>query len=175
MKFNITWAGLIVMAIMASAHATEGDSARAQPINRNPQAAHQPVKIVKPVAKGSDFIGKAVINPQGEALGEIIDLAVSGAQGRVIYAVLGSGGFLGIGQDLHAIPLGAFRKAANGDDLVLDVSKSRLDAQAGFDEDHWPAQASDQLVARSVPFEATRRDAGPQRPAVTKFDNKIVR
>ena len=44
------------------------------------------------------IIGSKVINLKGETLGKIEDLVVDIDTGRILYAVLDSGGFLGIGE-----------------------------------------------------------------------------
>jgi hypothetical protein len=85
------------------------------------QTANKVLAAPKRVTKGSDYIDKTVIHPNQEALGEIVDLATDGAQGRVIYVVLGSGGLFRIGQDLHAVPLSVFSKTSKEDDLALDI------------------------------------------------------
>lgn len=178
MKFIITLASsLILVGSGVSAHAAgaEGNMDRAHQMNRNSHAAHKVLAAARRMAKESDYIGKAVVNFRGETLGEVIDLAIDGAQGRVIYAVLGSGGLFGIGRTVHAIPLRAFSKVAAEDELVLDVPKARLDSQPGFDDDHWPAKANRRLIDRPVSSTSTLRRPGPQTPAVAKPGDKGVR
>jgi len=48
------------------------------------------------IQKASDLIGKSVENPRGETLGEVQDLAIDAERGRIVYAVLSFGGFLGM-------------------------------------------------------------------------------
>ena len=54
-------------------------------------ADNLPWKLVK----GSTFIGADVENPNGEALGEIKDVVIDRATGRIAYAVVSFGGILG--------------------------------------------------------------------------------
>ncbi|HTD18458.1 MAG TPA: PRC-barrel domain-containing protein, partial [Ktedonobacteraceae bacterium] len=60
------------------------------------------------LVKGSTFIGADVENPQGQNLGDIKDMVIDRASGRIAYAVVSFGGFLGMGEKLFAVPWGAF-------------------------------------------------------------------
>lgn len=51
-----------------------------------------------------ELTGNQVKNPQGEDLGNIEELAIDVASGRIAYAVLSFGGFLGLGDKSFAIP-----------------------------------------------------------------------
>ena len=62
--------------------------------------------------KGSTFMGADVENPQGQNLGDIKDVVIDRASGRIAYAVVSFGGFLGLGEKLFAVPWGAFLKPA---------------------------------------------------------------
>lgn len=93
--------------------------------------------------------GDDVINQQGENLGEIKKIMIDVQSGRVAYAVLSSGGFLGIANKLFAIPWGALTLDAGRKCFVLDVDKERLKNAPGFDKDHWPSMA-DVTWAREV-------------------------
>jgi len=85
--------------------------------------------------------GDSVVNRQGEKLGEIRDIMIDVPSGRVGYAVLSSGGFLGMGDKLFAIPWNALTLDADNERFILDVPKERLDSAPGFDKDHWPSMA----------------------------------
>ena len=49
-------------------------------------------------------IGSKVVNAQNEDLGKIEDLVIDAGAGRIAYAVLSFGGFLGMGDNYFAIP-----------------------------------------------------------------------
>ena len=85
--------------------------------------------------------GDEVINTLGDELGEIKDIMLDVRSGRVAYAVLSSGGFLGLGDKLFAIPWSALTLDADRKCFVLDVDKEHLKEAPGFDEDHWPTMA----------------------------------
>ncbi len=92
-----------------------------------------------------------VHNRSGENLGKIKDLVVDARTGKISYAVLDFGGFLGIGDKWFAVPWHAFKYEAsnNEEHLVLDVSKDRLKNAPGFDSSHWPNMA-DPSFSRNI-------------------------
>ena len=53
--------------------------------------------------------------------------------GRVAYAVLSFGGFLGMGEKLFAVPWSALTLDTVNKRFVLDVTKERLKDAPGFD------------------------------------------
>jgi surface antigen len=62
--------------------------------------------------------------------------------GRVAYAVLSFGGFLGMGNKLFAVPWHAFTIDEENKEFVLDVDKKVLENAPGFDKDNWPDMAN---------------------------------
>lgn len=52
----------------------------------------------------NDYIGKAVYNPNNESIGDVNDLIIE-EDGGVVAAVVGVGGFLGIGEKDVAVPM----------------------------------------------------------------------
>lgn len=85
--------------------------------------------------------GDKVINPAGEDLGNIEEIMIDVPSGRVAYAVLASGGMLGIGEKLFAIPWSALTLDVGRKCFLLDVDAERLKQAPGFDKDHWPSMA----------------------------------
>ncbi|MHB8100707.1 MAG: PRC-barrel domain-containing protein [Methanosarcina sp.] len=82
--------------------------------------------------------GDKVINMAGEHLGKIEDLMIDLEYGRIVYAVLSFGGFLGIGNKLFAIPWEALSVRPHEHSFALNVSKEVLEKAQGFDKDKWP-------------------------------------
>jgi sporulation protein YlmC with PRC-barrel domain len=85
--------------------------------------------------------GDSVVNSSGEDLGNIEAIMLDVTGGRIAYAVLSFGGFLGMGNKLFAIPWSALTLDAAEKRFILDVSKEQLKAAPGFDKDHWPSMA----------------------------------
>ena len=96
--------------------------------------------------RGNTFIGADVQNPQGQNLGDIKDIVIDRASGRIAYAVVSFGGFLGMGEKLFAVPWGAFSQKVDKDTFVLNVDKERLKNAPGFDAHNWPQMASREWV-----------------------------
>jgi sporulation protein YlmC with PRC-barrel domain len=99
-----------------------------------------------PILSTSTLSGDNVVNLEGEDLGSIQDFMVDTENGRVVYAVLSFGGFLGFGDKLFAVPLDAMRVDTANHRLMLDVDKARLEDAPGFDKDNWPASSDRSFV-----------------------------
>ena len=69
--------------------------------------------------------------------------------GRIAYAVLSFGGFLGLGDKLFAIPWSALELDTEDKCFILDTDVERLKEAPGFDKDHWPSMA-DERWATSI-------------------------
>ncbi|MCH8531882.1 MAG: PRC-barrel domain-containing protein [Saccharospirillum sp.] len=82
--------------------------------------------------------GDEVCNMQEEKLGKIQDLVLDIGEGKVRYAVLASGGFLGMGDRLFAIPWSALKLDKENRRFKLDINAERLKDAPGFDKDNWP-------------------------------------
>jgi hypothetical protein len=83
----------------------------------------------------------AVRNKTGEKVGSITDIMIDLPSGRVAYAVLSFGGFLGFGEKLFAIPWEALTLDEDNKWFILDVDKGTLENAPGFDKDNWPDMA----------------------------------
>lgn len=89
--------------------------------------------------KASSLIGMDVRNAQDERLGEIKDLVVDLNSGKISYAVLSVGGFLGIGDKYIAVPPSAFSFSDDQDRLVLNADKAKIENAPSFAKNNWPA------------------------------------
>ncbi len=85
----------------------------------------------------SKIIGSDVRNLQGEKVGDIKDIVLD-RQGAVSYAIVATGGFLGLGDRLHAVPWSALRSVPGRDHRLLDIDKERLKRAPSFEPDKWP-------------------------------------
>ena len=101
----------------------------------------QPTKTFGLVLSASTLKGDKVVNHQGEDLGKIEELMIDLDRGRIAYAVLSFGGFLGMGDKLFAIPWQAFGVDTDGKRLVLKADKELLKKAPGFDKSNWPNMA----------------------------------
>ena len=60
-----------------------------------------------PLIAGARVAGTDVYNTAGEHLGSIYDVMLDKATGKVAYAIMSFGGFLGLGEKYHPIPWSA--------------------------------------------------------------------
>ena len=104
----------------------------------------------------STLEGNPVINLEGEKLGSIDEIMLDVPMGRIAYAVLSSGGFLGVGDKLFAIPWNALALDTDNKWFLLDVSKERLEKAPGFDKDHWPSLADHTWAANVHKYYVTQ-------------------
>ncbi len=109
----------------------------------------------------SQLLGYNLQNSQGESVGEIKDIVMDSRTGKIRYAAVTYGGFLGVGNKLFAVPFDAIKVQVDRNDLddrdgnvdsddyvlVLDVTQQQLEGQQGFDEDNWPNMADRQWAA----------------------------
>lgn len=93
------------------------------------------------VLSASTLTGDTVRNSKGEDLGKIEELMIDVDRGRIAYAVLSFGGFLGMGDKLFAIPWEALTIDFAEHEFVLDVDKDVLKNAPGFDKNNWPRMA----------------------------------
>ncbi|MFH1114247.1 MAG: PRC-barrel domain-containing protein [Pseudomonadota bacterium] len=85
----------------------------------------------------SDILKTTVENRHGEKLGTIQDLMV-GVDGRLKYAILSHGGFLGIGDVLIPIPFGFLMAGGETGTAVIDIDKQTLEKALSFETKTWP-------------------------------------
>src|SRR5579864_3787718 len=78
------------------------------------------------VMKAREVRGRRVRNRAGDDLGDIEEIMIDLPTGRVAYAVLSFGGFLGIGGKLFAIPWQALKLNEADGEFILDVDKQML-------------------------------------------------
>jgi len=97
------------------------------------------------------LMGDEVYNHKDEDLGNIKEIMLDTRTGRVCYAVLSFGGFLGMGDKLFAVPWNALTLDTKNKRFVLNVEKERLKQAPGFNKDKWPNMA-DQAWAKEIHF-----------------------
>jgi sporulation protein YlmC with PRC-barrel domain len=103
-----------------------------------------------PELMGADtLIGNDVYNQNEDDLGDIKEIMLDMRTGRVSYAVLSFGGFLGMGDKLFAVPWSALTLDTVNKRFLLNVEKDRLESAPGFDKDQWPNMA-DPIWEKSI-------------------------
>lgn len=101
-----------------------------------------------PISRAADLIGREVRNQQNEKLGKIEDLAIDTDSGRIAQVIVTSGGLLGIGDRLTAVPPSAFENTADVDPLRLDVSRDFFKEAPAFNAGRWDENSDANAVSR---------------------------
>ena len=96
------------------------------------------------------MVGSEVHNKAGETVGDIRDLVIDD-HGRIVLAIVSTGGFLGVGDRLHAVPWEALTLGPK-DDRVLDIDKAHLRDAPGFTSKTWPNLGDDRWMADNRRF-----------------------
>jgi len=98
-------------------------------------------KRFRRVMSAGTLAGDRVRNAAGDDLGKIEEIMLDVPSGRVAYAVLSFGGFLGMGNKLFAVPWNALTIDEAEHQFILNVDKQVLESAPGFDKDNWPDMA----------------------------------
>ena len=84
---------------------------------------------------GSDKVeGTAVFGADNERIGEIKRVMIDKISGKVAYAVLSFGGFLGIGEDYYPVPWPALKYDTHLGGYVTGMTQRQLDAAPKYNE-----------------------------------------
>src|SRR5450432_1064914 len=124
-------ASLLALAALAQ------DTSNSKDYAPNQKSHVQRPACLKDTAKASDLIGMTVKNNQDEKLGKVEDLAVDVESGRIVEVIISTGGFMGMGNSLTAVPPGALHQEVGQKVLHLDASKEKLAGAPKFDASNW--------------------------------------
>lgn len=143
---------------------------------RNDRAGQPRADRLQGAAKASDLIGITVKNYQDEKLGKVEDLAVDVESGRIVQVILSTGGFLGIGDTLTAVPPGALHHDVAQKVLQLDANKDKLKGAPQFDNAKWDEGTQTTQVAEVYAYydQEPYFGANQDRSATTIEDVKRV-
>lgn len=88
---------------------------------------------------GSDKVeGTAVYGADNKRIGEVQRIMIDKMSGKVAYAVLGYGGFLGMGEDHYPTPWSSLDYDTNLGGYKIDVTKDDLDKAPKYaNESDW--------------------------------------
>lgn len=88
--------------------------------------APQVTELQQPLRAG-DMIGGSLRNTRDEHLGEISDVVFDPETNQITHVLAEVGGFLGLGQDVVAVPLSALRVTDDHETYVLAMTPERLE------------------------------------------------
>ena len=108
------------------------------------------------VLRAGALAGARVRNPAGEDLGKIEELMIDIPTGRLAYAVISFGGFLGIGDKLFAVPWQALAWNERSREFIMHVDRAELERAPGFNPNRWPDMADPSWSSQVEEFYARR-------------------
>lgn len=104
------------------------------------------------ILDSAKIVGCKVENSKGENLGKIESLMLDLGEGRILYAVLSFGGFLGMGDKLFPVPVDAFQwrvdEKGRLEKCIVDIDKDLLKDAPGYDRNNLPTQADRTFASR---------------------------
>jgi len=84
---------------------------------------------------GSDKVdGTAVYGPDQEKIGSIARVMIDKISGKVAYAVLSFGGFLGMGEDYYPVPWSTLNYDTNLAGYRVNLTKDQLEKAPSYSE-----------------------------------------
>jgi hypothetical protein len=93
--------------------------------------------------------GTAVYNGAGESIGKIYDVMIDKISGKVAYAVMSFGGFLGMGDSYHPLPWSLLRYDPGIGGYVVNISEEKLEGAPNYaagSDPAWGDRAYDEKV-----------------------------
>jgi hypothetical protein len=84
-----------------------------------------------------DVEGTNVYDMKGSKIGEIDHLMIDKVSGRVTYAVMSFGGFLGLGHSHYPVPWGALKYDTKLQGYVTGITEQQLKDAPEFSDDSW--------------------------------------
>jgi len=91
--------------------------------------------------RASTLVGMEVRARDNEKVGKIQDLTIDSKNGRIVYAAISAGGFLGIGDKLVAVPWNSLQLHSDQENeryAVLNVQRQDFQNAPSFSENSWP-------------------------------------
>jgi sporulation protein YlmC with PRC-barrel domain len=78
--------------------------------------------------RAKKVLGTAVEDTTGTKIGEIEDIVLDKESNNILFAVVGFGGFLGIGEKFHPLPWSLLDYDQEEDSYVVNITKEQLKA-----------------------------------------------
>jgi sporulation protein YlmC with PRC-barrel domain len=84
-----------------------------------------------------DVEGCGVYDKNGNSIGEVDHLMIEKESGRVVYAVISFGGFLGLGHSHYPLPWAKLSYDTDLGGFTTDVTEQQLKDSPAFSDDSW--------------------------------------
>jgi len=104
--------------------------------------AHPNHKLIS----SEDVEGTAVYSPNREKIGDIDHLMIDKVSGKITYAVMSFGGFLGLGHSHYPVPWGVLKYDTDLEGYVSNITEAQLRDAPAFSDDSWQDRNWEQRV-----------------------------
>lgn len=142
---------------------TEAQSETQSQAAHDEQADEQRTDMVR----SSELVGLTVRNSENKELGHIEDLMVDTRDGKIRYAALSFGGFLGLGDKLFAVPWQSMEVKHNPEEderfVLFNIDEEKLKNAPGFDQESWPESGNQEFQQQVDSFYLGERTETQQR------------
>jgi sporulation protein YlmC with PRC-barrel domain len=113
--------------------------------------------------RASQLIGANVQSATGDNIGDINDLVLDPQSGQVTFAVLGIGGFLGIGERLTPVPWQAVEIRGERN-FVLNIERQKLEAAPSIQRGQWNELQRQDYIERLYTYYGIEQPTAVGRP-----------
>lgn len=96
------------------------------------------VQVGADAIEASRVNGTKVFNTEGDSLGHIYDLVIGKRDGKVKYAIMSFGGFLGIGEEYHPLPWEVLKYDERQGGYVVGVTREQLEGAPHYSNSDRP-------------------------------------
>ena len=107
-------------------------------VDNNPPPAPDSARSSGTLVSSDKYNGKAVYGAEDKKVGSIESVMIEKRSGRVAYAVMSFGGFLGIGDQHHPVPWSSLTYDTNAGGYVIDADRARLQGAPAYKSSEAP-------------------------------------
>lgn len=110
----------------------------------------------KVLVSASRMIGNEVFNRKEQSIGSVREFILSSETGSPQYVVVSSGGFLGFGERLHAVPWNALSLDTANQWFMLNVDAESLSDAPAIDKRDWPEMTNAEWIGQTNAWYASK-------------------
>ena len=100
---------------------------------RDPQTPEGQIRMIS----SERVEGTSVHGPDGAKIGNIHHLMIEKVSGRVAYAVMSFGGFLGMGKEYYPVPWESLKFDTRIDGYVTDITREQVEGSPDYDRERF--------------------------------------
>jgi sporulation protein YlmC with PRC-barrel domain len=131
---------MTALALAVGLFAVDGDAAGTSTDTKGRPAARSDAdraafKMDSKHVESKKLVGMRVKGADGKDLGEIDQLVVDTASGKITHAVVGYGGLAGVGEKKVVVPWADLQFSRNGDKPTVTMDRAKLEAAPRYTRD----------------------------------------